>query len=80
MVRIRTTREVTMQQEIEFDIDNDLFAELNDVDHIEDIIGTAEGDDAIESYYKNHVREKDVEVVTQHIEYENNTFSFMVVD
>lgn len=80
MVRIRTTREVTMLQEIEFDIDNDLFSELNNVDHIEDVIGTAEGDDDIENYYKNHVREKDVEVVTQHIEHENNTFSFMVVD
>lgn len=80
MIRISTTREVTMQQEIEFEIDDDLFAELNGGDHVDDVIGTAEGDDAIESYYKNHVREKDVEVVTQHIEHENNTFSFMVVD
>lgn len=80
MVRMRTTREVTMQQEIEFEIDDDLFMELNNGEDVEDVIGTADGDNAIESYYKNHVREKDVDVVTEHIEHENNMFSFMVAD
>lgn len=69
---MRTTREVVMQQDIEFEIDDDLFAELNNGDYVEEIIGTADGDDAIARYYKSHVREKDVTVVTQHVEREES--------
>lgn len=77
MTRISTTREVTMQQEIEFEIDDDLFAELNDGNYVDDVIGTADSDTALENYYKNHVQEKEVTVVTEH---ENNMFSFMIAD